>query len=108
MKCTLRKVEQGVVATIEERHKAHHPYYNSIKCKYFSHAYFTKNTDHAIIASTFGVGKEIYIEYFGWAGSDTMELDNFVKVWGIGGKEPIDYNKEYTYTETETQIIIKL
>jgi len=105
---TLINTTQGVIAVVDERPKAQHPYYNTIKGEYFSHAYFTEDTDHTIIASTFGVGKELYVEYFGWAGLDRMRIDRFIEVWEREEKKYIDFTKPYEYTETETNVIIKL
>lgn len=99
MKCTLRKVNEGVVTTVDERPKAQQPYYDTIKGEYFSHAYFTEDTDHFIIASTFGVGKELKWERGGLVQDVNNLHDRFI--------EQVK-DQLYEYTETETNLIIKL
>lgn len=110
-KCTLRQVSQGIVATIDKRPKAgdyaYEPKHNIYYKWVMSYTPVT-NKYHKIIASAFGVGKELYVEYFGWAGLDRMEFNIFIKVWEREENKYIDFTKPYEYTETDNQVIIKL
>ena len=98
MKCTLRKTEQGVVATIDERPKMQEYYcyivdFQVEKRMIINDNYYNKNF-HTIIASTFGVGKELVIP---------TKTNLSALIWDNNCNDG-----EYDYTETETQIIIQL
>lgn len=104
MKCTLRKVEQGVVATRPT--ESTNP--NGLGYYYDKYLGCVSNAHHPvgckvdfeiIIASTFGVGKEFKWERKGLIQNVNNLHDRFI--------EQVK-DKQYDYTETETQIIIKL
>lgn len=110
MKCTLRKVDGGIVATIDETPEKNQYYYSLItkKVKKYKHGFTFDNWQKVISSTIPNVGKEIIVKYYGWFGLDKMGIESFIKVWGEALKEPINFNTEYEYTETETQVIIEL
>lgn len=129
MKCTLRKVNEGVVATKTlDTIKLNEPIQEGRKYIVLQHnkggvkvPYLLPDTKlnpleranlvsdiYEVIASTFGFAKELYVEYFGWAGLDRMRIDRFIEVWEREEKKYIDFTKPYEYTETDNQVIIKL
>lgn len=96
MKCTLRKVNEGVVATVDRRPKLNEYYFDTMFQDWVKNNFdvcedYEDKDLHTIIASTFGVGKELLIQ------NQTMQ-----KI------EVFDFNQPYEYTETETNVIIKL
>jgi hypothetical protein len=103
-KTTLRQVPQGVVATIDERPKLFDYYYEldtETSHQRYCEADLLYVNDHTIIASTFGVGKELVIEADTNIGYETIAIDDLVI-------SIIDFNQPYEYTETETSIIVNL
>lgn len=96
-KCTLRKVNEGVVATVDEIPKIGDWSYNTITNLLWFNDFNEKYlyAEQKIIASTFGVGKELVAHYIG-----------FEPKFNINGV--LEIGKEYEYTETETNVIIKL
>lgn len=101
-KTTLRQVPQGVVATIDERPKIgeYHLEDNQI-LNIFPNYLTDLNACDKVIASTFGVGKELVIEGYTVFGSKSIRTDK-LEVLGI------EFGKPYDYTETYNQVIIKL
>ena len=107
MKTTLRQVPQGVIATVDRRPKENEDYWTyigfeepiTVEKPVFMTNWFEKLWDrdnyHTIIASTFGVGKELVAHYIG-----------FEPKFNINGV--LEIGKPYEYTETDTQVIIKL
>lgn len=113
MKTTLRQVPQGVIATVDVRPKENEDYWTYIgfeepitvekpvvMTNWFDKLW-DKDNYHTIIASTFGVGKELVIEADTNIGYETIAIDDLVI-------SIIDFTKPYEYTETETNVIIKL
>ena len=95
-KTTLRQVPQGVVATIDERPKMFDYYYEldtETSHQRYCEADLLYVNDHTIIASTFGVGKELVIEADTNIGYETIAIDDLVI-------SIIDFNQPYEYTET--------
>lgn len=112
MKTTLRQVPQGVIATVDRRPKENEDYWTyigleepiTVEKPVFMTNWFDKLWDkdnyHTIIASTFGVGKQLQF---------TLDEDNAYAShigWGKFVKEQCD--KLHEYTETDNQVIIKL
>lgn len=99
MKCYLRKVPEGVIATIEGPLAKGEPYYNFDKGWFNINAPYPYKSSNfeKVIGSTFGVGKELMVNY---KGQIMAEL--------VGKKKKLELDKQYYYTETETQIIIQL
>jgi hypothetical protein len=96
MKCTLRKVAEGIVATVNERPKANCWIYDNLSenAFYFHTGNFFDNDCDIIIASNFKISKKICM-----------------KVSGYFIENPLFDNEEmgeYEYKETETRIIIEL
>jgi len=92
MKCTLRKVENGIVVTVDERPEYGEYCYDKLHndINYFDESRGCYSTDHKILASTIkGVGMELVIP----------------EVWLILENEP---NTEHEYTIENDKLIIKL
>lgn len=98
MKCTLRQVAEGIVATVDERPKKGEwacsenvQNWNPFKAEWN----LSNPNGMLCIASTIPkVGKELKFSKYG-------------KVL-TGGVTTVNFGTEYPYTETETQIIIEL
>lgn len=113
MKCTLRKVSQGVVATVDERPKEGDWILDYGVCSiYIDGDVMIDNGEFkTIIASTFGAGKELYLNADNNRNLD--KLSSHLTIGNIKMRSSINYSdnlfaKQYDYTETETQIIINL
>jgi hypothetical protein len=114
MKCTLRKVNEGIIATVDERPNKGDYYYSLNttkihKCKSDE----TWDNWQLILASTFGVGMELYVEYLGWGGLDKMEINkmeinSFIKVWDNDKNKYIDFDTQYEYRIESDKLIITL
>jgi hypothetical protein len=103
MKGTLRKVNEGIVFTIDERPKIGNFGYNTKigKClEYDNRMYlFVDYSDHKILASTFGVGLELWLDYE----CSYMPLSSYYKK--IQNKL---LNTEYIYTIEDGKVIVEL
>jgi hypothetical protein len=106
MKCTLRKVSDGIIVTIDERPRIDdhwvyigfdepievgHPVYMP---NWFNKLW-DKGNYHKILASTFGIGLELVAHYIG-----------FEPKFNINGV--LELGKEYEYTITDNKLILKL
>ena len=99
-KAVLRQVPQGVIATVNERPKIGQKYYD-VKNKTIL-TFVTSDLDnylidqdcHTIIASNFGVGKELFGQYIGY---EVFNPNVF-----------LEFDKLHEYTENTNQVIIKL
>jgi hypothetical protein len=108
MKCTLRKVSDGIIVTIDERPRIDdhwvyigfdepievgHPVYMP---NWFNKLW-DKGNYHKILASTFGVGLEL-----------VAPLDDIMSISDEEWFAMLESNKEYEYTITDNKLIIKL
>lgn len=123
-KVTLRKVNDGIIATSDER-PSELEYWIYIgfnepievgKPPYSPNWFqklWDKNNYHKILASTFGAGMELYVEYLGWGGLDKMEINkmeinSFIKVWDNDKNKYIDFDTQYEYRIESDKLIITL
>lgn len=104
MKGTLKKVNEGIVFTIDKRPKIGDWYlssYNLIgkRSGYFINCLYDRlyNSDHKIIASTFGVGLELKVNYKG----KFQEILN-------GKYDGVEMDTEYPYAIEDGKVIIEL
>ena len=113
MKGTLRKVNEGIIFTIDERPK-YKDYYFDVMFQDWVQDLFNvcadyNDTDlHKILASTFGVGLGLSVRYMGWFGEDTMSFDSFVKVWSKAISLDQLLSIEHPYTIQDNKVIIEL
>lgn len=102
MKGTLRKVDGGIVFTIDERPKLDDwgcntimdkcLQYDSRKCPYVDY------TDHKVIASTFGVGLELVINF------KKQKLEKYLFSFLVDNV----FNTKYLFTVQNNKVIIEL
>lgn len=103
MKCTLRKVEQGIVATIDKRPKENELYYSekhNMICIEDEMSYpWSKidEKDHKIIASNLGVGMELWLVQQGQVPFIPNEVNSHFFM-----------NKEYSYSIVYGKVVVEL
>lgn len=104
MKCTLRKVDKGIIATIDKRPLIEELYYSeryNMICIEDDKSFALSNIgvrDHKIIASTFGVGMELKANYK----SKLNRMLNGVEV------DVVDMDKEYSYSIVDGKVVVEL
>jgi hypothetical protein len=99
-KGTLRKVNEGIVFTIDERPKMGEHYYNTIinECNFrtLRNDSLYESQDQKILASTFGVGLELQVYYNTYSKATKDEvLESMV-------------GYEYPYTIQDNKVIIEI
>jgi hypothetical protein len=104
MRGKLKKVNEGIVFTIDKRPKIGDWYlssYNLIgkRSGYFINCLYDRlyNSDHKILASTFGVGLELKVNYKG----KFQEILN-------GKYDGVEMDTEYPYAIEDGKVIIEL
>jgi hypothetical protein len=100
MKGKLRKVNEGIVFTIDKRPKIGDLYINigiNDGVAYFKTKDDYNSNDHKILASTFGVGLELKVNYKG----KFQEILN-------GKYDGVEMDKEYPYAIQGNKVIIEL
>jgi hypothetical protein len=98
MKGTLRKTNEGIVFTIDED-MINCKCYDTIQNKIVDSIFYNKREYycHKILASTFGVGLELWVKDKDFGNDNCIEvLNNY------------EFNTEYPYTIQDNKVIIEL
>ena len=101
MKCTLRKVDKGIIATIDERPEMDECYYNTvineIQKRSLSSDRLYSDSDHKIIASNLGVGMELWLVQQGQVPFIPNEVNSHFFM-----------DKEYSYSIVDGKVVVEL
>ena len=103
MKATLRKVDKGIIATIDERPGDKDLFFYDVVAKdmYTTHIDYEchyDKYDHKIIASNFGVGMELCMLL-------SKEMDLLLPIEDC---LHFDYDTEYSYSIVDGKVVVEL